>query len=142
MREESEMTIKGRMDHETIFDVACFIKPIYDLQQARYIEMIKSSVWDDAAQRCIANPDKELAWNESVIAYHRVLMRHASKLGKATTIGSAAIKMLMGVRGTIIVWTPEWLRNVANYEKINPNYWVHPQAQKLNQYEFPQEISS
>jgi hypothetical protein len=69
-------------------------------------------------------------------------MKQASTLGKATTIGAASVKLLMGVRGTIIIWTPEWLRNVANYERINPNYWVHPQVRKLNNYEFQKEISS
>jgi hypothetical protein len=41
----------------------------------------------------------------------------------------------------MIIWTPEWLRNVANYERINPNYWVHPKAVKVNNFEFPSEIS-
>jgi hypothetical protein len=150
MREESEMTIKSRMDHRAIFDVACFLKPLYNVQQDRYMDYLRAlQAMEDAAapgieateerRICI---DREIAWRKAVDAYHRSLMKQASVLGKATTIGGAAIKMLMGVRGTIIVWTPEWLRNVANYERINPNYWVHPQARKLNQYEFPQEISS
>lgn len=123
--------IKKRMNHEAIFQVACVLKPIYDVQQARYID-------------CINDPDnfqKMQNWSESIEAYHRALMRHARTLGKATTIGGAAIKILMGVRGTIIVWTPEWLRNIANYERINPNYWVHPKSVKVNNYEFTQEIS-
>jgi hypothetical protein len=149
MRKEDEMTIKGRMDHSTIFDTACFLKPIYDLQQDRYMAYLRAaSLLQEAAPgeetsvayaACVAAED---AWNKSVEAYHRALMKNASKLGKATRIGGASIKMLMGVRGTIIVWTPEWLRNVANYERINPNYWIHPQSRKLNQYEFPREISS
>jgi hypothetical protein len=148
MREEVEMTIKKRMDHRAVFDVACFVKPIYDIQQTRYMEYVhaaqkmeNSEIWDETVEAYRVCIEKELAWKKAIDAYHRILMKQASKLGKATTIGAAGIKMLMGVRGTIIVWTPEWLRIVANYERINPNYWVHPQAQKLNNYEFPKEIS-
>jgi hypothetical protein len=143
------MTIKKQMDHRTIFDVACLVKPLYNIQQDRYMEYLRAvaalesaAPGDETTEAYRVSIEKEVAWKKTIEAYHRVLMKQASVLGKATTIGGAAIKMLMGVRGTLIVWTPEWLRNVANYERINPNYWVHPQARKLNQYEFPQEISS
>lgn len=142
------MTIKGRMDHSTIFDTACFVKPIYDIQQARYMEYVKAaqtlekSSGDAVVEAYRVSVETELAWKKAVEAYHRILMKNASKLGKATRIGGASVKMLMGVRGTIIVWTPEWLRQIANYERINPNYWIHPEARKLNNYEFPQEISA
>lgn len=125
------MTIK-KMDHRAIFDIACIVKPTYDVHQQCYIELLQDP----------DSPEKLEAWYNSIEAYHKVLMKYSLALGKATTIGSAGIKMLMGVRGTIIIWTPEWLRNVANYERINPNYWIHPQARKLNNYEFPQEICS
>lgn len=149
MRKEGEMTIKGRMNHAAIFDVACFLKPLYNVQQDRYMaylramsRMEEAAPGEETTEAYRVSIETEVAWKKAIEAYHRSLMRQASVLGKATTIGGAAIKMLMGVRGTIIVWTPEWLRNVANYERINPNYWVHPQARKLNQYEFPQEIST
>jgi hypothetical protein len=149
MHKESEMTIKRRMNHFAIFDVACFLKPIYDIQQTRYMayvkaaqKMFEAALGEETTEAYRISIETEVAWKKSVEAYHRALMKQASTLGKATTIGGASVKMLMGVRGTIIVWTPEWLRNVANYERINPNYWVHLEARKKNSYEFPKAISS
>ncbi len=123
--------MKRKMDHFAIFEVACFVKPTYDIQQKRYIEFVKDRT-----------EEKSRAWEEAVNAYHRVLMGQATKLGRATSIGSAGVKCEMGVRNCMIIWTPQWILNVANYEMLNPNYWVHSQATKLNNYVFPEEISS
>ncbi len=123
--------MKRKMDHFAIFEVACFLKPTYDIQQKRYMEFVNDP-----------SEEKSLLWEGAVEAYHRVLMGSAINLGRATTAGTGGIKMLMGVRDNLIIWTPAWILNIANYERLNPNYWVHPQAVKLNSYVFPREISS
>jgi hypothetical protein len=142
------MTNNGKMDHRAIFDMACFLKPLYNVQQDRYMAYLKLKDASDNAPReetkvaYEAMAEARVEWHKSVEAYHQVLVKNASALGKATRLGAAGVKLVMGVRGTMILWTPEWLRNVANYERINPNYWVHPEARKLNHYEFPKEICS
>jgi hypothetical protein len=131
MRKEDEMTTK-KMNPEALFELAKFMKPFYDIHQVLYMEYVEEP--DDIY--------KEDRWMRSVEEYHEAIKKLAPRLGKAMGIGRAQTVMLLGVRGSMIIWTPEWLRNVANYERINPNYWVHPQARKLNNYEFPKEISS
>jgi hypothetical protein len=112
---------------EKVFGIACALKPIYDAQQRRYIEFLEE----------LDNLGKETAWDKSVKEYRRAVIDHAGALGQALGINPAYIKMVMGVRGQIIVWTPESFRQMANYERFNPNYWVHEQAVKKHNFEFP-----
>lgn len=121
-----------KIDPAAIFELAKFMKPFYDIHQVLHIEYLEEP--DDIY--------KEERWRSTVEEYHHAIVKLAPRLGKAMGMGRAQAVNLLGVRGTMIIWTPQWLLNVANYEKINPNYWVNPKAKKINHYEFQSEISS
>lgn len=115
-------------DSKLLFSVACDLLPIYERQQDMYFYNLAGEI-DDTT------------WLDAVNRYHKAVIERCRDIAKATGFGGAYLKNVFGVRGEMIIWTPEMFRQAANYESLNPNYWNDSRATKLHDFQFPGIVS-